>query len=72
MRYPEGQPPDLDAPYGSTMHDMLTLSMLISIVIGVCLYLAGRHGNMMWMKAWSVGLLVCSVVYLGADALGVF
>ena len=70
MRYPDGQPPDPSVPYGTTMHDMLTLSMWISIIVGVCLYVAGRHGNVMWMKVWSVGLLGCSVIYLVGDAAG--
>lgn len=70
MRYPEGQQPDPNAPFGAATHDMLTLSVLIAIVIGVCLYLAGRHGNVLWLKVWSVGLLVCSGLYFGAETIG--
>jgi len=70
MRYPDGEPPDPDVPYGTTMHDMITLSMVFGIVIGVCLYLVGRHGDVLWMKVWSVCLLALSVGYLGADAVG--
>ena len=70
MRYPEGQPPDPSEPYGQTMHDMIALSMVFGIVIGVCLYAAGRHGGVLWMKVWSLCLLVLSVGYLGADAFG--
>ena len=70
MRYLDGQPPNPDIPYGQSMHDMLTLTMILSIIIGVCLYLAGRHGNIMWMKAWSIGLVVLSVLYLVGDQLG--
>ena len=72
MRYPDGQPPDLDAPFGASTHDMLTLSVVIAIVIGTCLYLVGRHGDVLWLKVWSVGLLACSGLYLGADAFGLF
>lgn len=70
MRYPENAPPDPAVPYGDTMHDMLTLSMVLSIVIGACLFLAGRHGNILWLKAWSVGLILCSVLYLVGDMIG--
>lgn len=70
MRYPEGSPPDQDIPYGESMHSMLTLSMVMAIVIGVCLFLAGRHGNILWLKTWSVGLIACSVLYLLGDWLG--
>lgn len=71
MRYPENAPPNPDIPYGESMHDMLTLSMWMSIVIGIVLYAAGRHGNILWMKVWSIGLITCSVLYLGADRLGI-
>lgn len=69
MRYLEGQPPNVDQPYGESMHDMLTLSMVLSIVIGICLFIAGRHGNILWMKVWSIGLILCSIAYLAVDAL---
>ena len=72
MRYLEDSPPNLDIPYGESMHDMLTLSMVLSIVIGVCLFAAGRHGRIIWMQAWSVGLIVLSLAYLVGDWLGVF
>ncbi len=64
MRYPENASPDPAAPYGETMHDMLTLSMFMSIFIGICLFVAARHGNILWMKVWSVGLILCSLLYL--------
>jgi len=69
MRYLENAPPNPDVPYGESMHNMLTLSMWLSIVIGIVLFVAGRHGNIMWLKMWSIGLIVCSVGYLSADAL---
>lgn len=67
MRYLENAPPDPNIPYGESMHDMLTLSMWMSIVIGVALFFAGRHGNILWMKVWSLGLIVCSLLYLAGD-----
>lgn len=70
MRYPEGQAPDPDVPYGSTMHDMIALSMVLGIVVGVCLYLIGRRGRSLWLTVWSAALVLCSVLYLGADATG--
>ncbi|MGQ7845654.1 hypothetical protein ACUNV4_14325 [Granulosicoccus sp. 3-233] len=70
MRYPENAAPDPTVPYGETMHDMLTLSMVMSIVIGICLYIAGRHGRILWMKVWSIGLIACSLLYLLSQWLG--
>jgi len=72
VRYREGQAPDNDAPYGSTMHDMLDMSMGLSIVIGIVLFVLGRHGNILWMKTWSLGLIACSLLYLSADFIGWF
>ncbi|MBX2878744.1 MAG: hypothetical protein KTR32_02370 [Granulosicoccus sp.] len=72
MRYREGSPPDPQLPYGESMHAMLTLSMVLGIVIGLCLYIAGRYGKILWMKTWSIGLIVCSVLYLMADRLAYF
>ena len=70
MRYPDTGLPDPGSPYGESMHNMLTLSMWMSIVIGILLFIAGRHGNVMWLKVWSIGLIFCSVTYLAGDALG--
>lgn len=69
MRYPVDAPPDPNVPYGESMHSMLTLSMWMSIAIGIALFFAGRHGNILWMKTWSLGLIACSIVYLLADLL---
>ncbi|MFK7993501.1 MAG: hypothetical protein AB8B87_05140 [Granulosicoccus sp.] len=71
MRYPENAPPNTDIPYGESMHDMLTLTMWMSVVIGAILFAAGRHGNILWMKTWSVGLIVCSIAYLANEALNI-
>lgn len=72
MRYPEGGSPDAEAPYTALMHDMLTFSMLLGVVIGVVLLALGRHGRSLWLTVWSAGLILLSALYLGADAIGVF
>lgn len=54
------------------MHHMLTLSMLMSIVIGIVLFILGWRGNVLWLKVWSVILIVLSIGYLIADALNIF
>jgi len=69
VRYPENAPPNPDVPYGESMHSMLTLTMWMSIVIGIALFIAAKHGNIMWMKAWSVGLIVCNIAYIAGDSL---
>lgn len=67
MRYPDGVTPDPNAPYGDSMHNMLSLSMFLAIVIGIVLFIAARRGNILWMKVWSLALVVLSVGYLIAD-----
>ena len=67
MRYPEGAKPDPNTPYGNSMHDMLSLSMILAIVIGIVLFFAARRGNILWMKVWSLSLILLSVAYLIAD-----
>ena len=51
---------------------MLTLSIVMAIVIGVALFFLGRHGNIMWLKVWSVLLVILAIAYLIADAINVF
>ena len=52
------------------MHSMLTLSMVLAIVIGTVLYAAGRHGKILWLKVWSIGLVISSLGYLIGDLAG--
>lgn len=68
MRYRDGEAPDPLYPHSETMHHMLTLSMVMAIFIGIVLFVLGRRGNILWMKVWSVILILLSVAYLTADA----
>ncbi len=68
MRYPVGEEPNPLYPHSESMHHMLTVSMFMSIAIGVVLLVLGRRGKVLWMQVWSVGLIVLSISYLIADA----
>lgn len=70
MRYRTDQGPNEAYPYAESMHQMLTLTMVLSIIIGVVFIIAGIHGKIIWMKAWGVGLLLLSIAYLFADYFG--
>jgi len=72
LRYPDGQSPDPLYPHSESMHHMLTLSMAMALVIGIVLFILGRRGNVLWLKVWSVLLVLASVAYLVADALNWF
>lgn len=71
MRYLDGQEPNPLYPHSETMHHMLTLSMGMSIIIGIVLFVLGRRGNILWLTVWSVILIILSVGYLIGDALNV-
>lgn len=70
MRYREGEMPDSTAPFGETMHDMLSLTMVLAVAAGIALLLLGLRGRILWLKVWSLGLIGCSLLYLILDALG--
>jgi len=70
VRYRTDQGPSEAYPYSESMHQMLTLTMAISIVIGIVFIVAGTRGKILWMRAWGAGLVVLSIAYLVADYLG--
>lgn len=69
MRYRDGELPDPLFPHSESMHHMLTLSMGMSIIIGIVLFILGRRGNILWLKVWSIILIILSVGYLIGDAI---
>lgn len=70
MRYPEGQAPQTIYAQSEGLQFMLTFSVCLGLIIGVVLLWLGRHGRVLWLQAWSIGLIVVSVVYLAAEMLG--
>ena len=70
MRYRTDQGPNEAYPFSESMHQMLTLTMALSILIGIAFIVAGTKGKILWMKVWGAGLLLLSLAYLVADYLG--
>ena len=63
MRYREGDiPKEQMAVHASD--DMLLLTAVLGVLIGIVLTVIGRKGQQMWMWVWGIGLIVCSL-YLG-------
>ncbi len=63
-RYREGEiPKEQLAVHASD--DMLVLTAILGVVIGLALTILGRKGGVMWMWVWGIGLILCSL-YLGA------
>ena len=62
MRYRIGEDPASGA-WGST-DEMLLLTAVLGVVVGVVLTWLGWHGRQMWLKWWGGGLVVVSIVWL--------
>jgi len=70
VRYRTDQGPNEVYPYSESMHQMLSLTMVLSIVIGILFIVAGTRGKIMWMQAWGAVLALLAAGYLVADWLG--
>lgn len=70
MRYREGESAENIYAQSEGLQFMLTFSVTLGLIIGVVLLWLGRHGRVLWLQAWSVGLIVVSIAYLAADMLG--
>ncbi len=66
MRYRIGDDPSIGA---AATDDVLLLTVVISIVVGIVLIWLARLGKQMWLMVWSVGLVLSSIAYLGWAAL---
>jgi len=67
MRYRIGDDPSSGA---AVTDDVLLLTVVISIVIGIVLIWLARLGKQMWLMVWSVGLVLASIAYIASLALG--
>ena len=64
MLYPDDIPPE---QLTRNLHDdMLLFTAVLAIIIGVILTFLGKQGKQQWMVAWSLGLIVCSVLMAGS------
>lgn len=61
MRYRIGADPGSGA---QATDDMLLLTVIFSLIIGVVLIWLARRGRQMWLMVWSVGLVIASVAYM--------
>jgi hypothetical protein len=61
MRWREGQEVDPNNPYAESTHVMLDMAYWMSIPIGLALLWMGIKGRVMWLKVWSVGLMVLGI-----------
>lgn len=65
MRYKEGEIPAEQLAVNAS-NDMLLLTAVLGVFIGIALTVMGRKGKQMWMHVWGTGLIICSL-YLGVS-----
>ena len=69
MRYAENSTPEILYSQSEGLHFMLAFTVSLGLLVGCVLLWLGMHGRIMWLRAWSVGLIVISAGYLVADVL---
>lgn len=52
------------------LHFMLNFTVTLALLIGLGLWWLGRTGRVLWLQVWSIGLVLFSIAYLVAAALG--
>lgn len=52
-------------PIAETSPGMLGATVFLALVIGIVLLYVGRRGKQLWIVVWSIGLIICSALYLG-------
>lgn len=70
MRYQEDAALEPIYSQSSGLHFMLNFTVALALVIGVVLLWLGLKGRVLWLTVWSAGLIVASVLYLGAATMG--
>lgn len=64
MRYKDGEV--LEPLAKNASDDMLVLTAIIAVAVGIALTILGRIGKQMWMWVWGIGLIIISV-YMGVS-----
>ena len=52
------------------LHFMLNFTVALALLIGIALWWLSRRGRVLWLQVWSIGLVIFSIAYLGAAAVG--
>lgn len=74
MRYEAGEtvPVEQMTIYSESdgLHFMLNFTVALALLIGIGLWWLSRRGKVLWLQVWSIGLVLFSIAYLGAAAVG--
>ena len=52
------------------LHFMLNFTVALALLIGLVLFWLSRRGRILWLQVWSIGLVIFSIAYLVAAAMG--
>jgi len=63
MRYKNGEIPP-EAFTHNASDDMLLLTAILGVIIGIIISVLGKFGKQLWMLVWGIGLVLVSI-YLG-------
>jgi hypothetical protein len=66
MRYRVGD----DPASGTTVtDDMVLVTVVIGLIVGIVLVWLAQRGRQMWLLVWSTGLVLASLAYIAWTAL---
>lgn len=63
MRYREGEEAGISPAMSDTMTGALAFSVTLAFIIACILLVLGVRAKILWLTAWSAGLLLCSIAY---------
>jgi hypothetical protein len=64
MRYKAGEAIPKEHLASHASDDMLMLTAILGVLIGIAITVIGRKGKQMWMWVWGIGLVLVSL-YMG-------
>ena len=65
MRYREGQLPEQLGTQVPVTDDFVTLTVWLTLIVGVIFVAAGIHGRQRWLQIWGwMTLVACGVYYV--------
>lgn len=50
----------------SNLQNTLLFAVVLAFFIGAVLLYLGRRGRVLWLTVWSIGLMLSSLLYIGA------
>jgi len=68
MRYRIGE--DINNLGEPVRDGLVSFSVIIGLVIGIIFVVAGIRSKQVWLTFWGSGLIIASVLYIGASLLG--